>query len=83
MAVQADYNFKGVDVKGVYLRIDRVYGSKKEGWNAVVSVYANEKKANPVQPTPIIDENGVAHPSDTMKECRTHDDPPGRVRNEM
>ena len=39
MALQIEnYNFKGLTAN-VYMRIDRVVGSSKEGWNSLVGVY--------------------------------------------
>jgi len=40
MALQIEnYNFKGVAVPSVYMRVDRIFGSRKEGWNSLVGVY--------------------------------------------
>ena len=39
MAIKTNYNFKGIEVKDAYIRIDRVFGSSKEGWNSLVGVY--------------------------------------------
>lgn len=34
-----NYNFKGITVPTVYCRVDRLWGSSKEGWTALVGVY--------------------------------------------
>ena len=39
MAIRTNYNFKGIEVKDAYIRVDRLWGSSKEGWTALVSVY--------------------------------------------
>lgn len=39
MAVTATYKTSAVEVKEAYIRIDRIWGSKEEGWNAWVNVY--------------------------------------------
>jgi hypothetical protein len=39
MAIKTDYNFKGIEIKDAYIRIDRIFGSAKEGWTALVGVY--------------------------------------------
>jgi hypothetical protein len=39
MALQIEnYNFKGLTAS-VYMRVDRIFGSSKEGWNSLVGVY--------------------------------------------
>jgi hypothetical protein len=42
MAIETNYNFKGIEVQGAYIRIDRLFGSKQEGWNSLVGVYTTE-----------------------------------------
>ena len=39
MAIKTNYNFKGIEVKDAYIRVDRLWGSSKEGWNSLVGVY--------------------------------------------
>ncbi len=40
MAIKVDkYNFKGIEVKDAYIRIDRLFGSKRQGWNSLIGVY--------------------------------------------
>ena len=39
MSIKTNYNFKGIEVKDVVIRIDRLWGSSKEGWTALVGVY--------------------------------------------
>jgi hypothetical protein len=39
MAIKADYDFKGIIIKDAYIRIERIFGSTKEGWDSLVAVY--------------------------------------------
>ena len=39
MAIKATYNFKGIKVPEAIIRVDRLWGSSKEGWTALVGVY--------------------------------------------
>lgn len=40
MAIKVEnYNFKGIEVKDAIIRVDRLWGSSKEGWTALVGVY--------------------------------------------
>ena len=39
MSIKTTYNFKGVEVKDAIIRVDRLWGSSKEGWTALVGVY--------------------------------------------
>ncbi len=39
MAIKTNYNFKGIEVKDAYIKVDRLWGSSKEGWNSLVGVY--------------------------------------------
>ena len=45
MAITQSYNFQGVTISNAYIRVDRVFGGKREGWNSVVSVYASQEAA--------------------------------------
>lgn len=45
MAIQANINFSGLIVPTAYVRIDRIFGGKREGWNALVSIYADSAHA--------------------------------------
>jgi len=45
MALQANYNFRGITIPNAYIRIERVFGGKKEGWNSVVAVYPEKPSA--------------------------------------
>lgn len=47
MAIQCNYDFNGILIPNAYIRVDRVTGSSKEGWNSLVGVYnvvGDEKK---------------------------------------
>ena len=39
MSIKTNYNFKGIEVKDAVIRVDRLWGSSKEGWTALVGVY--------------------------------------------
>ena len=39
MAIKTNYNFKGIEVKDAIIRVIRIFGSSKEGWNSLVGVY--------------------------------------------
>jgi len=39
MAIQTDYNFNGLTIPNAYVRIDRLWGSSREGWSSLVGVY--------------------------------------------
>lgn len=39
MAIKTNYNYKGISIEDAYIRIDRLWGSSKEGWTALVGVY--------------------------------------------
>lgn len=47
MAIQTTYNFKGISVTDAYIRVDRLWGSSKEGWTALVGVYNITTEAVP------------------------------------
>lgn len=39
MPIKTNYNFKGIQVPEAIIRVDRLWGSSKEGWTALVGVY--------------------------------------------
>lgn len=45
MALQIKHDFNGIALPAAYVRIDRVFGGKREGWNALVSIYASAEAA--------------------------------------
>ena len=47
MAIKTDYNFKGIEVKDAIIRVIRIFGSSKEGWNSLVGVYTQAKEIIP------------------------------------
>lgn len=47
MAIKINYNFKGIEVKDAYIRVDRLWGSSKEGWTGLVGVYTQTKEIIP------------------------------------
>lgn len=47
MAIQVqDYKFKGVSIKDAIIRVSRIFGSSKEGWDSLVTV-SFENEENP------------------------------------
>lgn len=39
MSIKTNYNFKGIKLNDLYCRVDRLWGSSKENWTALVGVY--------------------------------------------
>ena len=39
MAIKTKYNFKGIEVKDAVIKVNRLFGSKQEGWNSLIGVY--------------------------------------------
>lgn len=50
MALTQSITFNGLSVPNAYIRIDRVFGGKRERWNSVVSVYASQEAAATCEP---------------------------------
>ncbi|MDD3150984.1 MAG: hypothetical protein PHV68_09130 [Candidatus Gastranaerophilales bacterium] len=50
MAITQSYDFQGVTISNAYIRVDRVFGGKREGWNSVVSVYASQEASETCAP---------------------------------
>lgn len=50
MALTQSITFNGLTATNAYIRIDRVFGGKREGWNSVVSVYASQEAAATCEP---------------------------------
>lgn len=48
MAIRTNYNFKGVEIKDVTIRIARIFGSSSEGWNSLVNVCVNNSSVESV-----------------------------------
>lgn len=42
MAITATYKTASVEYKDAYIKLQRIWGSKEEGWNAWVAVFAKE-----------------------------------------
>lgn len=49
MALKATKTVKGIEIKDAYVRVDRIFGGKREGWNSLVSVYASSEAAEPIE----------------------------------
>ena len=47
MSIKTNYNFKGIEVKDAVIRVIRIFGSSKEGWNSLVGVYIQTKEIIP------------------------------------
>ncbi len=39
MAIKTNFNYKGIEVKDAVIKVNRLFGSKTEGWNSLVGVY--------------------------------------------
>ena len=39
MSIKTNYKFKGIQLPGAIMRVDRLWGSSKEGWTALVGDY--------------------------------------------
>lgn len=50
MALAQSITFGGIEIPNAYIRIDRIFGGKREGWNSVVSVYASQEAAETYEP---------------------------------
>jgi hypothetical protein len=50
VALTQSITFNGLSVPNAYIRIDRIFGGKREGWNSVVSVYASQEAAATREP---------------------------------
>lgn len=50
MALTQSITFNGLTAPNAYIRIDRVFGGKREGWNSVVSIYASQEAAATCEP---------------------------------
>lgn len=48
MAITVNKEIKGIQVNNAYVRIDRIFGSKREGWSSLVGVYANAEAPEPI-----------------------------------
>jgi hypothetical protein len=42
MSIQTTYNLYNVQIPNAIIRVDRLWGSSKEGWTALVGVYTTE-----------------------------------------
>jgi len=39
MSIKTNYDFNGLNIQDAIIRIDRLWGSSREGWTALVGVY--------------------------------------------
>ena len=49
MSIKTDYNFKGIEVKDAIIKVTRIFGSSKEGWNSLVGVYTQTIEVIPAK----------------------------------
>ena len=47
MAIKTTYNYKGLEVNEAIIRVERLFGSSKDGWDSLVKVY-NKDYSNPI-----------------------------------
>ena len=70
MSIKTTYNFKGIEVKDAIIRVDRLWGSSKEGWTALVRVYTKVTKEVPAIEADL--DNGIeaveAHTIDVLEQ---------------
>ena len=70
MSIKTKYNFKGIQVPEVIIRVDRLWGSSKEGWTALVRVYTKVTKEVPAVEADL--DNGIeaveAHTIDVLEQ---------------
>lgn len=45
MALLASITLRGVELPAAYVRVERVFGGKHEGWSCLASVYASQQAA--------------------------------------
>lgn len=45
MSLKTNYNFKGIDLPNAIIKINRLWGSSKEGWTALVGVFIEKDVA--------------------------------------
>lgn len=46
MSIKTNYNFKDIEVKDATIKVIRIFGSSKEGWNSLVGVYTQVKESS-------------------------------------
>lgn len=49
MAIRATYNTGAITINNAVIKLDRIWGSKKEQWNAWVHVFRSESDSTPVE----------------------------------
>ena len=57
MAIETTYNYKNIEVKDAIIKVDRLWGSSKEGWTALVGVYTKVTKEVPAREADL--DNGI------------------------
>lgn len=51
MAIKGPYKFRGLNIPQAYIRVEQVMGSYRQGFTALVNLYANKSIINPDNPT--------------------------------
>lgn len=54
MAIKTTYDFNGIEVKDAIIKIERIFGSRAEGWNSLINVYVIRQ-----EPTTVTNEDGT------------------------
>lgn len=44
---KANYDYRGAILPAPYIRLERMQGGKREGWQGLFSIYATAQRANP------------------------------------
>lgn len=47
MALKMDIVWRGIRIPNAIIRIDHIYGGKRDGWDAKIGMYQSEQLANP------------------------------------
>ena len=47
MSIKTNYDFNGINVEDATIRVIRIFGSSKEGWNSLVGVFTQTKEIVP------------------------------------
>ncbi len=39
MAIKTNFNYRGIEIPNAVIKVNRLFGSKREGWSSLVGVY--------------------------------------------
>ena len=62
MTIKTNYDFNGIEIPNAIIRIDRLWGSSREGWTALIGVYIEKEAPAVAEVTEeqiVTDEEGV------------------------